>query len=769
MLDPRIVQELRAVQQDLASKGVLLPREKLNNAYTAFRTHFDIEYLQKLEGEELLVTMKGLLRTNRATMPYWLEFKNDDEFPAIFGSIAGGTALKYGVYSNAQTSEWMSYSPEGKPAKISLEDAIGIAQKHRTQLAYGVALLQALPMNASDQDYARLQQALNEQAPDVSAAAWGHKYFSLLFPEKLDDYHVAKYQRFHLVRLLQPDIQPEDAGRYIMAGRYVAIARELELPLSHLTTILNTRTDRPYSYWRVMANHRQREDWLLWPKMREEGVIAIGWDKVGDLSQLKDEQSPKDKLSALMQEHYNAPTRWVTELFYFVVFATSGDVVLAMDGDTVLGVGRITGPYTYDATMAQGRHRRAVEWLSTEAWPLPIAEGKGANWRGLKEYANQVAIERRILGKLPLPPISPPPDPAPTLELKGLAAQIHAILQRKGQVILYGPPGTGKTFHALNAARELAAHSLFRRPFAELSDLEKAQLLHETEALIRLVTFHPGYGYEDFIEGYRPQAVDGAMHFVLRDGIFKQMTKVAAQHPERTYFLLIDEINRGDLPRIFGELLTLLESDKRGEQVILPLSGERFSVPTNVFIIGTMNTADRSIALLDSALRRRFGFIELMPDHALLTDIVLDGIPLGLWLQALNRRIIEFIGRDARNLQIGHAYLMPKGKPLTDFAHFARILQEEIIPLLEEYTYEDYTALEQILGRSLVDIAGQRVRHELFGDGRNSDLIQAILEPTPDLITTVQVVNAADSPEAGGDNESLSDEAEEPESTKGQA
>ncbi|MCA9042606.1 MAG: AAA family ATPase, partial [Planctomycetaceae bacterium] len=221
--------------------------------------------------------------------------------------------------------------------------------------------------------------------------------------------------------------------------------------------------------------------------------------------------------------------------------------------------------------------------------------------------------------------------------------------------------------------------------------------------LVRICTFHPAYGYEDFIEGYRPTQTNGQLAFERRAGIFKQLCDDARRQPDRRFFLIVDEINRGDIPRIFGELLTILERDKRGQEVLLPLSGEPFSVPDNVYVIGTMNTADRSIALLDTALRRRFGFVELMPDKSVLGATVVSGIPLGNWLYALNQRIREYIGRDARNLQIGHAYLLENGQAVNDFAKFARIVQDDIVPLLEEYCYEDHDTLEKILGPALVD------------------------------------------------------------------
>ena len=264
------------------------------------------------------------------------------------------------------------------------------------------------------------------------------------------------------------------------------------------------------------------------------------------------------------------------------------------------------------------------------------------------------------------------------------------------------------------------------------------------------------------MEGYRPRATDHGLAFDRRDGIFKRLCEDAQDEPQRRFYLIIDEINRGDIPRIFGELLMVLEKDKRGKPIVLPLSGDVFRVPKNVFIIGTMNTADRSIALLDTALRRRFGFIELMPDTSLLEGAVVAGIPLGPWLDALNQRICRHVGRDARNLQVGHSYLLHDGRPIGDFPRLARVIREEIVPLLQEYCYEDYAALEQILGSGLVDGERQQIRHQLFEDGKRDDLIRALLQSSPELATSTQAVTSdQEEPEEVEDHDDQ-DESEVP-------
>ncbi len=155
------------------------------------------------------------------------------------------------------------------------------------------------------------------------------------------------------------------------------------------------------------------------------------------------------------------------------------------------------------------------------------------------------------------------------------------------------------------------------------------------------VTFHPSYTYEDFVEGFRPQqsGAGGGLELTMTDGVFKQVCATASTDPDREYVIVIDEINRGNMPKVFGELISLIEKDKRGLKVRLPQSGEDFAVPLNVSIIATMNTADRSIHLLDTALRRRFAFVELLPDPGVLTGATVGALALDVFLETLNARV----------------------------------------------------------------------------------------------------------------------------------
>jgi 5-methylcytosine-specific restriction protein B len=172
-----------------------------------------------------------------------------------------------------------------------------------------------------------------------------------------------------------------------------------------------------------------------------------------------------------------------------------------------------------------------------------------------------------------------------------------------------------------------------------------------------------------------------------------------------------------------------------------------FRVPSNVLVIGTMNTADRSIALLDVALRRRFGFVELMPDYSVLQGSVIAGLPLGAWLEDLNARIRAIGGGDARNRQIGHAFFLDRDRPISRPEQLAAVLRDDIIPLLEEYCYDDFDQLVELLGSRVVDVARQRIRRDLFEPGRADDLVAALMRPEITTASSAVAAQEAEQPD----------------------
>lgn len=255
---------------------------------------------------------------------------------------------------------------------------------------------------------------------------------------------------------------------------------------------------------------------------------------------------------------------------------------------------------------------------------------------------------------------------------------IKALLERKKNIILQGAPGVGKTF----AAKRIAYSMIGKKD----------------ENLIKIVQFHQNYSYEDFVEGYKPNK-DGS--FELKDGVFKKFCNCAEQDDKNKYFFIIDEINRGNLSKIFGELLMLIEDTHRGEKINLAYSGEdgeEFCVPENVYIIGMMNTADRSLAMIDYALRRRFSFFEMQPafENEKFREII-----KGENLKKVVKKIIELnkeICKDAslgKGFCIGHSYFCN----LTDDNEetLKKIINYEIAPMLKEYWFDDIKKYDEAI------------------------------------------------------------------------
>lgn len=265
--------------------------------------------------------------------------------------------------------------------------------------------------------------------------------------------------------------------------------------------------------------------------------------------------------------------------------------------------------------------------------------------------------------------------------------------------ILFGPPGTGKTYATVSTAL-----CILDKHYYESNQSNRAALKTRFEKLrndgfISFVTFHQSFTYEDFVEGLRPSiGISKQLEYHVEPGIFKKICADAAASPSKPFVLIIDEINRGNVSRIFGELITLIETSKRkgeDEELItkLPYSKETFSVPNNVYIIGTMNTADRSLSGLDIALRRRFVFRETPPQPKLLEDINIEGINIGEMLSVINNRIEILLNADHC---LGHAYFIPLKKTPT-LAHLCSIFKDQIIPLLQEYFFEDWQKIRWIL------------------------------------------------------------------------
>lgn len=724
-------------RKNLLQQKKMPTEEQLNVGYRLFREKFSPEVLKTLDGELLLNTLFNL--GNRDSLVYWLEFKNDDDFQTtIYGSISGGSAYKFIIFRRSSDGVWVTGSGQ-KPEELTLEEAIHKARRVRDNLVAGAEMIEEIVGNdnVSESDYIFLQKEFNEKLDyNMQNLGWVHKYYHMIFPDLIDDFHNKDWQKNALIKLQKKPSTPE--GLYSMSGQLILLSRKLGIYVAQFSQSINELCGRPHHYIRIETAVGSKS---YWDEMYSEGYVAIGWPELGNLSKFEDMKinEMKNKIKKIYEDNYSETSqvlgRWASQVTTFLTRLNQGTIVIAADGEQVLGVGKITGNYEYLEEKAFP-HTIETEWITTPNEKLPYAkEGLQTTVHRLRNIDNLLMIEKWLsytgINQMEKK------RPGKLARLTGVASKIERILKRKKQVILYGPPGTGKTYYAEKTSYELSARQIYKQSFDQLTEQEKSVITGTVNkrGTVRMCTFHPSYGYEDFLEGIKPKVVNHTTLFELQDGIFKSICNDAKNNPDQNYYLIIDEINRGDISRIFGELITSVESNKRGKEIILPLSNQLFTVPENVYIIGTMNTADRSIALLDVALRRRFGFIELLPNYQLFEGIAIKTLPLGEWLRELNGRIVEYLGQDGRNLQIGHSYFLEKEKPIVNPNKFKQIIEEDIIPLIEEYCYGDYALMSKILGNGIVDVKSKTIVEELFEEDNIDTLINALLEPTPELST----------------------------------
>ncbi|WP_394191018.1 AAA family ATPase [Paenisporosarcina quisquiliarum] len=428
-----------------------------------------------------------------------------------------------------------------------------------------------------------------------------------------------------------------------------------------------------------------------WDSCKENSIITLGWNDVGDLSQYNDfKEFKKAFIQQGFYDNASTNTRKANEVWDFYNLQP-GDRVLANKGTTqVLAIGTVNEKgYKYGTDLQRYQHTVGVTWDTIYEGGLTIPAQK--KWKTVTVDKVPVkTVDGWIEGET---------NSIITIQTEKIENNntlfpiIEKAIARKGQIILYGPPGTGKTYTVLQYLRWKEEQKPIQLEFC---------------------TFHPSYQYEDFIEGFKPVEQNGTVSFKMQDGVFKQFIQRAQQSPSESFYFIIDELNRGNVPKIFGELITLLEKDKRGMALTLPQSKDPFSVPKNVYLIATMNTADRSIKMMDAAIKRRFAFVECMPEYDLL-DAPIDmlNITPAQILKELNKKIVEVQGRD---LQIGHAYFMDGGTVVSTVDQLKDIFQYDIVPLVQEYCFDNYSMLAEIFGESFVDVHNQEINGEIFSD-----------------------------------------------------
>ena len=424
---------------------------------------------------------------------------------------------------------------------------------------------------------------------------------------------------------------------------------------------------------------------VKWSEFFDRGIMAIAWDEIGDLALF----SSREEIKAALDNAYGATGSKKNDVsanddFYNKI--QIGDTVIVKKGlHEILGYGVVKSDYIFDENRTEYQKVRKVDWIKKGNWKVDFNLVRKTLTDITRYDSEQEGYDKYYEYLLDI--------------IKG-----RQRIASPSNYVFYGPPGTGKTFKL----RDELLHKY---------DGEKKRFV--------FTTFHQAFSYEDFVEGIKPVMGDtqGEVQYEIKPGVFKEICDLAKNDSKNQYAMFIDEINRGNVANIFGELITLIEPDKRlGAKnemtVTLPYSKEEFGVPSNLDIIGTMNTADRSVEALDTALRRRFSFQEILPQPGLIKEVLGDksnynGIQLDDVLERINYRIEKLIDRDHT---IGHAYFL-KLKESPDFnVGLIDVFCDNIMPLLQEYFYNDYPKIGLVLGKGFVKVLDNDKKEVKFAD-----------------------------------------------------
>ena len=428
------------------------------------------------------------------------------------------------------------------------------------------------------------------------------------------------------------------------------------------------------------------ENSCMWEEFYSEGIMAIGWGEIGDLKTF----DSKDAMKSKMKETFDASLSYKNAAhatWQFVNDMKIGDIVFVKKGmHQLVGRGVVSSDYEYDADCNDKYGNiRKVNWTHKGEWSHP-GQAVMKTLTDITSYTDYVEKLNALFEDESAEDVEEVSKNYPVyteddfLDEVFMAEEEYSklvgILKAKKNVILQGAPGVGKTF----AAKRLAYSVM------GVKDIDR----------VMMVQFHQSYSYEDFIMGFRPSTTG----FELKKGAFYNFCKKAEIDSDNDYFFIIDEINRGNLSKIFGELFMLIENDKRGIELQLLYSDEKFAVPANVYIIGMMNTADRSLAMLDYALRRRFAFFEIKPGFE--TDgfreykMSLDNDKFNKLINCVEK-LNSVIASDeslGEGFCIGHSYFCNFEADKIDNECLYGIVEYELIPLLKEYWFDEPTKVK---------------------------------------------------------------------------
>ena len=656
---------------------------KADTLHENFINHFGIEHLKSLSGKELLTSLFYNDKGNKLNLCYVLEM--DKDMREIFGSIAGGAAYKFGLFFHKKTQSWTCGSP-AKPVKLTENEAIQKAEEIRNDLVEGAEIISSFgPLN-STADYEQLYKQL-EHISGINTV-WRMKYYQMLFPILFAPFYGQDIQLdvLHFLNQTPSEIP------FIRMGQIALFSKKCNIPgivFGHIwgrstnhnnksnDSETNTLSDKKHKlhYWMYTVF-----DDTSWMECQQKEIMVLGMDDIGDYSQYDSKESLRQEL---ISTYDNSTSRKNQALmaWNFANKLAINDVVFAKRSNTLVGKGIVTGDYIFDDSRQEYKNIRTVKWLQISEWEHP---GKSVAKRltDITPYTDYIEKLITIFTPDELDDVDTQPEvDYPEYSSADFLSDVYMseqdyetlvnVLKMKKNIILQGAPGVGKTFTAKRLAYSIIG--------AKNPDR------------VQMIQFHQSYSYEDFIEGYRPTE-NG---FTIKKGSFYKFCKLAEDDDENDYFFIIDEINRGNLSKIFGELFMLIEKDKRGIELQLLYSDENFSVPANVYIIGMMNTADRSLAMLDYALRRRFSFFTMKPgfntigfqtyQDSLKSDAFKKLISC---IKQLNSKIAADISL-GEGFCIGHSYFCGLTAKTATVRTLTSIIEYELIPLLKEYWFDE--------------------------------------------------------------------------------
>ena len=656
---------------------------KADTLHENFINHFGIEHLKSLSGKELLTSLFYNDKGNKLNLCYVLEM--DKDMREIFGSIAGGAAYKFGLFFHKKTQSWTCGSP-AKPVKLTENEAIQKAEEIRNDLVAGAEIISSFgPLN-STADYEQLYKQL-EHISGINTV-WRMKYYQMLFPILFAPFYGQDIQLdvLHFLNQTPSEIP------FIRMGQIALFSKKCNIPgivFGHIwgrstnhnnksnDSETNTLSDKKHKlhYWMYTVF-----DDTSWMECQQKEIMVLGMDDIGDYSQYDSKESLRQEL---ISTYDNSTSRKNQALmaWNFANKLAINDVVFAKRSNTLVGKGIVTGDYIFDDSRQEYKNIRTVKWLQISEWEHP---GKSVAKRltDITPYTDYIEKLITIFTPDELDDVDTQPEvDYPEYSSADFLSDVYMseqdyetlvnVLKMKKNIILQGAPGVGKTFTAKRLAYSIIG--------AKNPDR------------VQMIQFHQSYSYEDFIEGYRPTE-NG---FTIKKGSFYKFCKLAEDDDENDYFFINDEINRDNLSKIFGELFMLIEKDKRGIELQLLYSDENFSVPPNVYIIGMMNTADRSLAMLDYALRRRFSFFTMKPgfntigfqtyQDSLKSDAFKKLISC---IKQLNSKIAADISL-GEGFCIGHSYFCGLTAKTATVQTLTSIIEYELIPLLKEYWFDE--------------------------------------------------------------------------------